>query len=122
MNGDKIKALGEAVLRTEAEAIVDLADRVDDSLVEACRHLLATIGLINPGVDFIVRLQMRGPGWGWFRFTALGSLYVGDQLGLPIVEVSDDIFDGPMTSYARLVHSFWPNFIEKCFPLLILFL
>jgi arabinose-5-phosphate isomerase len=46
MNGDKIKALGEAVLRTEAEAIVDLADRVDDSLVEACRHLLACEGRI----------------------------------------------------------------------------
>ncbi len=44
MNPDKVKALGEAVLRTEADAIIDLAERVDDRFVEACRHLLACTG------------------------------------------------------------------------------
>jgi arabinose-5-phosphate isomerase len=46
MNPEKIMALGEAVLRTEAAAIIDLATRMDDSFVAACRHLLACRGRI----------------------------------------------------------------------------
>ena len=45
-NPDKIRELGSAVLKAEAQAIEDLFPRVDDSFVEACRHMLACEGRI----------------------------------------------------------------------------
>ena len=46
MSDANIKALGRAVLDNEARAVADLADRIDDSFVRACRHLLACQGRI----------------------------------------------------------------------------
>ncbi|MEN8170260.1 MAG: KpsF/GutQ family sugar-phosphate isomerase [Pseudomonadota bacterium] len=42
----RIIELGRAVLETEAEAIIDLKQRLDDSFVTACRHMLHCEGRI----------------------------------------------------------------------------
>jgi arabinose-5-phosphate isomerase len=42
----RIRALGEAVLRTEADAVSALIARVDDSFSEACRHMLGCEGRV----------------------------------------------------------------------------
>jgi arabinose-5-phosphate isomerase len=42
----KIKALGRAVIETEAAAVTALADRIDDAFVAACRYMLACEGRI----------------------------------------------------------------------------
>lgn len=42
----KLRELGLAVLRTEAEAVQELAERVDDSFVRACEYLLHCRGRI----------------------------------------------------------------------------
>ncbi|MDR3578092.1 MAG: hypothetical protein P4L50_29860 [Anaerolineaceae bacterium] len=80
------------------------------------------IGLIDPGIDIVVRLEVRWPGGSWFWFAALSGLLVG---GKPLIvrrQVRDDIFDGPVTGHAALIHTFWTNLSEQCFPLPILFL
>ncbi len=41
-----IRRLGEAVLRTEAESVAALVDRIGDAFVEACLHMLACDGRI----------------------------------------------------------------------------
>ncbi|MDX1655027.1 MAG: KpsF/GutQ family sugar-phosphate isomerase [Candidatus Competibacteraceae bacterium] len=46
MSDANIKALGRAVLDNEARAVAELANRIDDSFVRACRHLLACQGRI----------------------------------------------------------------------------
>lgn len=43
---DKIKSLGRAVIETEAQAVAALGGRMDDSFVDACRHMLACEGRI----------------------------------------------------------------------------
>ncbi|HEY5719576.1 MAG TPA: KpsF/GutQ family sugar-phosphate isomerase [Gammaproteobacteria bacterium] len=43
---EKLKALGLAVLETEAEALLALRDRVGDAFVAACRHMLDCRGRI----------------------------------------------------------------------------
>ncbi len=42
----KMKALGRAVIQTEAAAVTALADRIDDAFVTACRYMLACEGRI----------------------------------------------------------------------------
>jgi arabinose-5-phosphate isomerase len=42
----RIRALGQAVLETEAAAVAELAERIDDRFVEACRYMLACAGRI----------------------------------------------------------------------------
>lgn len=46
MSDSQLVALGRAVLETEAAAVSALADRVDESFVRACRHMLACRGRI----------------------------------------------------------------------------
>lgn len=46
MSDSQLVALGRAVLETEAAAVSELADRVDESFVRACRHMLACRGRI----------------------------------------------------------------------------
>ena len=46
VEADRLRALGLAVLETEAEALLALRDRVGDAFVEACRHMLACSGRI----------------------------------------------------------------------------
>jgi len=43
---ERLRRLGLAVLRTEAEAVARLTERVDEAFVEACRHMLACRGRI----------------------------------------------------------------------------
>ncbi len=43
---DKIKALGRAVIETEAAAVAALTRRIDDAFVSACRYMLACEGRI----------------------------------------------------------------------------
>jgi len=43
---DKLKQLGQAVIRTEAAAVSALIARVDDAFVRACRYMLACQGRI----------------------------------------------------------------------------
>ncbi|MDQ2694279.1 MAG: KpsF/GutQ family sugar-phosphate isomerase [Pseudomonadota bacterium] len=46
MSDSTLKELGRTVLETEARAVARLADRVDDTFVRACQHLLACEGRI----------------------------------------------------------------------------
>ncbi|MHB8473762.1 MAG: KpsF/GutQ family sugar-phosphate isomerase [Gammaproteobacteria bacterium] len=46
MNPDKLKALGLAVIHTEATAIAELASRIDDNFARACQHMLDCAGRI----------------------------------------------------------------------------
>ena len=46
MSDTQLLALGRAVLETEAAAVTALVDRVDESFVRACRHMLACRGRI----------------------------------------------------------------------------
>lgn len=46
MSDSQLLALGRAVLETEAAAVSALVDRVDESFVRACRHMLACRGRI----------------------------------------------------------------------------
>src|SRR5262249_61114910 len=80
------------------------------------------IGLIDPGIDFIVSLEVRWPWWRWFRFIALCRLYAGDQSGLPAGQVRNQIFDRPVTVDAGLIHACLTDLVEQSFPLLILVL
>ena len=41
---DKLLNLGRAVVDTEARALTDLLERIDDSFARACRHILACKG------------------------------------------------------------------------------
>ncbi len=43
---EALKAMGRAVIETEAEALTALLERIDDSFVQACRHMLACEGRI----------------------------------------------------------------------------
>jgi arabinose-5-phosphate isomerase len=43
---DRLKQLGQAVMRTEAEAVLALIDRIDDAFVRACRYMLGCQGRI----------------------------------------------------------------------------
>lgn len=45
-DSDALKRLAKAVIETQASAIAALVDRVDDSFVTACRHMLACEGRI----------------------------------------------------------------------------
>jgi len=42
----KVRELGKAVIRTEADAVSALAERIDGAFVRACRHMLACEGRI----------------------------------------------------------------------------
>ena len=44
--GSRLKALGLAVIDTEAQAIAALRERIDDRFAQACRHLLACRGRV----------------------------------------------------------------------------
>jgi arabinose-5-phosphate isomerase len=44
--GNRLKALGLAVIDTEAQAIAALRERIDDRFAQACRHLLACRGRV----------------------------------------------------------------------------
>jgi arabinose-5-phosphate isomerase len=46
MNETKLKALGLAVIQTEAAAVAELAARIDDNFAIACQHMLACSGRI----------------------------------------------------------------------------
>ncbi len=46
MNETKLKALGLAVIQTEAAAVAELAARIDDNFAIACQHMLACTGRI----------------------------------------------------------------------------
>ena len=46
VDGQKLRALGLAVIETEAKAVADLASRIDDNFVAACRHMLKCQGRI----------------------------------------------------------------------------
>ena len=46
MNEDAIKALGRAVIETEARAVSGLLERVDDRFVAACRRMLECAGRV----------------------------------------------------------------------------
>lgn len=46
MNTDAIKALGRAVIETEARAVFDLLERVDGAFVEACQRMLECTGRV----------------------------------------------------------------------------
>lgn len=46
MNETKLKALGLAVIQTEAAAVAELAARIDDNFAVACQHMLACSGRI----------------------------------------------------------------------------
>ena len=46
MNKDKIKTLAQAVLQNEAEAVKNLAHRIDDSFYHACELMLSCEGRI----------------------------------------------------------------------------
>jgi arabinose-5-phosphate isomerase len=46
MNADAIKALGRAVIETEARAVSALLDRIDDRFIEACQRMLACKGRV----------------------------------------------------------------------------
>lgn len=43
---ERIRALGRAVIETEAAAVAALTDRVDEGFVDACRYMLACTGRI----------------------------------------------------------------------------
>lgn len=43
---ERIKALGQAVIRTETEAVASLAARVDDSFIRACGYMLPCQGRV----------------------------------------------------------------------------
>ncbi len=101
---------GEELLKNVLRFIQDFA------------HRAPAIGLIDPRIDVILSFQVRRLVWGRFRLAALCCLQVGDNSALPAGQVSDDIFHGPVTVHAALIHARWANLIEQCFPLLILFL
>src|SRR5687768_11387540 len=65
---------------------------------------------------------MRWPGWGRFWFAASCSLEAGYKPAIPAREVRDNVLHGPVTIHTGLIHARWADLIEKCFPLLILFL
>ena len=44
--GDRLKALGLAVIDTEADAVAALRERIDDRFARACQHLLACRGRV----------------------------------------------------------------------------
>ncbi len=46
MNKTKLKALGLAVIQTEAAAVAELATRIDDNFATACQYMLACSGRI----------------------------------------------------------------------------
>ncbi len=46
LHADKIKALGQAVIQTELDAITTLQQRIDDSFVRACQYMLHCQGRI----------------------------------------------------------------------------
>ncbi len=46
MNETKLKALGLAVIQTEAAAVAELAARIDDNFAIACQHMLTCAGRI----------------------------------------------------------------------------
>ncbi len=46
INPEALKAMGRAVIETEAQALTALLPRIDDTFVAACRHLLACEGRI----------------------------------------------------------------------------
>lgn len=46
MNPDAIKRLARAVIETQAEAVTGLLERIDDTFVEACRHMLECKGRV----------------------------------------------------------------------------
>jgi arabinose-5-phosphate isomerase len=46
MNREALRELGVAVLRTEAQAVLDLIPRVDDAFARACEYMLACSGRI----------------------------------------------------------------------------
>lgn len=46
MNETKLKALGLAVIQTEASAVAELAARIDDNFATACKYMLACSGRI----------------------------------------------------------------------------
>lgn len=46
MNPEKLKALGLAVIQTEAMAITELASRIDNNFARACQHMLECTGRI----------------------------------------------------------------------------
>jgi arabinose-5-phosphate isomerase len=46
LEADKLRALGLAVIETEAEALLALRERLDDAFVAACRHMLDCQGRI----------------------------------------------------------------------------
>ncbi len=76
-------------------------------------HRAPAIGLIDPRIDVILSFQVRRPVWGRFRLAALCGLQVGDNSALPASQVSGDIFDGPVTGHAGLIHARRANLIEK---------
>ena len=43
---EKLKTLGLAVIHTEAQAVSNLANRVDDTFVQACQLILQCVGRI----------------------------------------------------------------------------
>ena len=46
MNDTKLKALGLAVIQTEAAAVAELATRIDDNFAKACQYMLSCAGRI----------------------------------------------------------------------------